>query len=202
MSNYSFKQTKSLICPSCGATLEKPTEANYTSCSYCGTKSFVDDGVERTEHTERFVDEAEFKKIDADLEKTRLLFQEKERESKRTIKKTVIYVSLFTAVFIILIVLAFLADDSSPLGGSKISMPESSNYYTGKNYETVGQELSDLGFTNIDYDTIDDLTVGWFAKEGDVKYTSIGGKSSFKKDDYFAKDAHIVITYHVFKNNE
>lgn len=203
MNTYSVNQTKSLICPSCGATLEKPVESNYTFCSYCGTKSFVDDGVERTEHTERFVDEAEFKKIDAELERERLRFLDKERERKSSSRWFLVFLILWIGIIVFCLSMAFIFDDSSSsFGSDKIAMPESSGYYTGRNYETVGRELSDLGFTNIEYDTIDDLTVGWFAKEGDVKYVSISGKSSFKKDDYFKKDDHIVITYHVFKNDK
>ena len=203
MNIYSVNQTKSLTCPSCGATLEKPVESNYTFCSYCGTKCFVDDGVERTEHTERFVDETEAKKIEADLEKERLKYKENERNDKFLIR-------LLIGMFVIPLVIALIFWGTSAVrdgvnsvsNQGKIKIPNDYSYYTGRDYRAVGTELTDLGFTNIDYETIEDLTVGWFAKEGEVKYISIDGDSSFSSGDYFEKDAHILITYHVYKKYE
>ena len=72
--------------------------------------------------------------------------------------------------------------------------------YEGRNYQEVVSELESLGFTNITLKRADDLVLGWFSKEGNVKSISINGVSDFADGDSFAYDDEIVIVVHTFKN--
>ena len=79
----------------------------------------------------------------------------------------------------------------------KISVDAKS--FRGDNYKQVIRELKDAGFENIDTEKLYDLINGWFVKDGQVDRVSIAGNAEFTKGDIFAKDAHIIVTYHTFK---
>lgn len=72
--------------------------------------------------------------------------------------------------------------------------------YEGRNYQDVVSELESLGFTNITLKRADDLVLGWFSKEGNVKSISINGVGDFADGDSFDYDDEIVIIVHTFKN--
>lgn len=86
--------TESINCPSCGADLEIKDGKNIAFCPYCGSKVKYDDGVERSEHTERTIDEAKIKEME--LEAKRLEFEE--REDIRNNKMLAMFVLVFCVV--------------------------------------------------------------------------------------------------------
>lgn len=80
-----------------------------------------------------------------------------------------------------------------------IKVPNSSDYYMGKNYHDVQDELTAYGFTNIVLLPKRDLIKGWLTKDGAVEVVSINGKTDFKRERKFPADVRIVITYHTFR---
>lgn len=83
----------------------------------------------------------------------------------------------------------------------QITVPKSSDEYTGKNYEVVLGELDTAGFTNIETEVLDDLILGFITKDGEVESVSIDGNTTFSKGTRFMPDAAVIITYHTFPNN-
>ena len=92
--------TESIKCPSCGADLEIKDGKNIAFCPYCGSKVTYDDGVERSEHTERTIDEAKIKEME--LEAKRLEFEEREniRNDKESFKIMIFMAILAAACFL------------------------------------------------------------------------------------------------------
>lgn len=80
----------------------------------------------------------------------------------------------------------------------KIKLPYSSSEMKGKDYDNLTNDLKELGFTNINYDVIDDLIIGLLKSDGEVEEVSINGETDFSDEDYFAKDSEIIISYHTF----
>lgn len=68
----------------------------------------------------------------------------------------------------------------------------------GENYQIAIKKLEDMGFKNIKVEKVNDLKIGIFSKEGDVKEVTINGENDFEKDTYFDKNSKIKIYYHVF----
>ena len=83
-----------------------------------------------------------------------------------------------------------------------IKVPNSSDHYSGMNYQNVQEELTAYGFTNIALLPKRDLIKGWLTKNGAVEKVSIKGKTEFKEKSKFPADAHIVITYHTFRDSK
>lgn len=89
---------------------------------------------------------------------------------------------------------------------SKIKPPISSEdaikEYNGKklNQTDLEKKFKEAGFTNIKLDSIEDLNIGFFVKEGSVESISIDGKDSFKKSSIFDSNAEVVIKYHAKKS--
>ncbi len=51
-------------CPNCKSKLKIEEGRDMIFCEYCGTQIFVDDGVVRSEHVERKIDEARLKEAE------------------------------------------------------------------------------------------------------------------------------------------
>ena len=81
-------------------------------------------------------------------------------------------------------------------GEDEAPMPQSASDYKYDNYADVQQELADAGFTNISFEILYDIELGW-TEEGEVDSVSVDGKAEFEQGDIFKKDASIVITYHM-----
>ena len=56
------------------------------------------------------------------------------------------------------------------------------------------------GFNNVSSFKITDLRTGWLVKDGSVEAVSIEDRSDYERNEKFRLDAHIVISYHTFKN--
>lgn len=82
------------------------------------------------------------------------------------------------------------------LADGEVKLDVSASEYNYKNYEDVAAALETLGFTNIKYEILYDIVVGW-TDEGEVKSVNIAGNKDFTRGDVFAADAEIIITYHM-----
>lgn len=56
---------KPVKCPVCGAPITNQSGAPQIFCSYCGQRLVIDDGVKRSEHTYRKIDEARIREAEA-----------------------------------------------------------------------------------------------------------------------------------------
>lgn len=81
-------------------------------------------------------------------------------------------------------------------GEDEALIPQSAVDYKYENYADVQQELETAGFTNITFEILYDIELGW-TDEGEVDSVSVNGNTEFEKNDIFKKDAPIVITYHM-----
>ena len=86
-------------------------------------------------------------------------------------------------------------------GEDEAPMPQSASSYKFDNYEDVQKELTDAGFTNISFEILYDIVLGW-TDEGDIENISVDGKTDFDQGDIFKKDAPIVITYHMKEEDD
>ena len=81
-------------------------------------------------------------------------------------------------------------------GEDEAPMPQSASSYKYQNYADVQTELSGAGFTNISFEILYDIELGW-TDEGEVDSVSADGSTEFEQGDIFKKDVAIVITYHM-----
>lgn len=81
-------------------------------------------------------------------------------------------------------------------GEDEAAIPRSASSYKYENYTDVQTELSEAGFTNISFEILYDIVIGW-TEEGEVDSVSVGGNTEFEQGDIFKKDVVIVITYHM-----
>ena len=81
-------------------------------------------------------------------------------------------------------------------GEDEAAIPQSASSYKYQNYVDVQTELSEAGFTNISFEILYDIELGW-TEEGEVDSVSVDGNAEFEQGDIFKKDIAIVITYHM-----
>ena len=85
-------------------------------------------------------------------------------------------------------------------GSSSYSSEATLNFdstdYIGKDYNDASKAFENLGFRNIEFEEIDDLTSDSEIPDGTVEAISIDGKNDFKKDEVYSKSSKIVISYH------
>lgn len=86
-------------------------------------------------------------------------------------------------------------------GKDEAPMPRSASDYRYENYADVQQELADAGFTNISFEILYDIELGW-TEEGEVDSVSVDGNTDFEKSEIFKKDVPIVITYHMKEEDD
>ncbi len=94
---------------------------------------------------------------------------------------------------ILLLLVSFL---SGCRGKKEISMTGSAGDYAGKDYMVVEKELSDLGFSNITSEGLQDLDSSADPKQGTVAGVTIGGSDSYEPGMSFPMDTGVMITYH------
>lgn len=96
-------KVKSVKCPECGATFEIKDGKMLKYCQYCGTVLEYDDGVLRTEHTERTVDEAKIRELELQYQ------EDKEIRERNAGKNPFVYMFMLMGfLFMMLIVTALL----------------------------------------------------------------------------------------------
>ena len=87
-------------------------------------------------------------------------------------------------------------DRLTELAEGEVKVDVAASEYEYKNYEEVTTALKTLGFTNIKYEILYDITLG-LTSDGTVKSVSIAGQTEFIRGNVFPADAEIVITYHM-----
>ena len=91
---------------------------------------------------------------------------------------------------------ALYVDRLTELADGEVKLDVAASEYKHKNYEDVAAALKTLGFTNIKYEVLYDIILGW-TDDGEVESVSIADKTDFNRGDVFPADAEIVITYHM-----
>lgn len=71
-----------------------------------------------------------------------------------------------------------------------------------KQISDVVEMFQEAGFVNVEQTIIRDLSTGWIVKDGSVEGISINGRSDFKRGEKVRIDAHIVVSYHTYKNRK
>lgn len=91
--------------------------------------------------------------------------------------------------------------DKGAVGEGEAMMPVSASDFKYDNYKNVETALKEAGFTNIKTAILYDIVWGW-TSEGEVDSVSVNGNKSFSKGSVFKKDAEIVITYHMWEEDD
>lgn len=84
----------------------------------------------------------------------------------------------------------------------EIAIPYHVKHFRRRNYIYVGDQLQDLGFSNIYERKITDLIIGFMTKDGSVEDVFVdtgNGEELMNKGELYEYDTKIVITYHTFK---
>lgn len=190
-------ELKKFTCENCGGSLKVNSLSHIknqeVNCQYCGAVYILNAkysklGAKLEVELDR-IREAEQK----DATKAEWEFKNKQEERKLNTK-----ILLGLAIFIGISMLALSVGayfESNPMG-VKITVDQSD--FKGENYKIVKEKLTDMGFKNINTEKVNDLKIGIFSKEGDVKEVTINGENDFEKDTYFDKNSKIKIYYHVF----
>lgn len=92
-------------------------------------------------------------------------------------------------------------DRLTELADGEVKLDVAASEYKHKNYEDVAAALKTLGFTNIKYEVLYDIVLGW-TDDGEVESVSIADKTDFNRGDVFPADAEIVITYHMPEDDD
>ncbi len=79
-----------------------------------------------------------------------------------------------------------------------IRIDDDPDFFIGRNYESVLDDLEEMGFDNIIFERTDDLITGFVTREESIESIEINNSSSFDEDDVFCHDVEIVITVHTF----
>lgn len=70
-----------------------------------------------------------------------------------------------------------------------------------KNYKDVMTSLASMGFTNIKTVPVYDISLGITERES-VSRVTIAGATDYKRGDIFSKNAEVLITYHMLKDDD
>ena len=92
-------------------------------------------------------------------------------------------------------------DRLTELADGEVKLDVAASEYKHKNYEDIAAALKTLGFTNIKYEVLYDIVLGW-TDDGEVESVSIADKTDFNRGDVFPADAEIVITYHMPEDDD
>ena len=91
--------------------------------------------------------------------------------------------------------------DSKVVDEDEAAAPQSASDYKFGNYKDAESELQAAGFTEISYEILYDIVLGW-TQEGEVDSISINGNADFEKGDVFKKNSPVVITYHMKEEDD
>lgn len=105
-------------------------------------------------------------------------------------------------LLILVLILSLTACGTGGTTDNRIKASKSSSDLEGKDFKDVKTLLQGAGFTNIEFELIDDLITGWLTKDGEVEKVSINGETEFSASSRFPNDAKIVISYHTFPTKE
>ena len=80
--------------------------------------------------------------------------------------------------------------------------PISADDCEGMMYEEVAAAFETAGFSNIEYEIIDDLITGWLTKDGEVEKVTLDGNDDFDTNDIFDESTILTISYHTFPQDD
>ena len=194
-------------CPDCKANLKIEADRKMAFCQYCGCQVYLDDGVKRSEHVVRKVDEARIKEAETKKEIKIKEIEYKDRRNRRESRSSFLEMFFFIAVFgfsigLLLFWSKEVQKDTDEFNVLVAQMEEqglisagAASDYKGKNYDAVVAQLKAAGFSNIE--TYDQNDAGLFSKDdGKVDTISVNGRSDFQRRDFFEPTAKIIISYH------
>lgn len=121
-------------------------------------------------------------------------------------QKTILKISLCVIIALSIIAIALTLRNPSEVKEPVViyvNPPYESNEAHGKNYLTVMNDFQNSNFTDITYEEIDDLILGWLTKDGEVEKVEINGSTEYTADEsYNQSEAHVVIYFHTFPHKE
>jgi predicted RNA-binding Zn-ribbon protein involved in translation (DUF1610 family) len=88
-------------CSECGATVDVSNGKLVEQCPYCGTYLEYDDGVVRTDHTERYVDEAKIRELELEYAEDKEIRDRLQKDKRVWWKDLAIIFGLLFAMMII-----------------------------------------------------------------------------------------------------
>lgn len=101
-----------------------------------------------------------------------------------------------------LLMLFTIAGCSSEGHDGEAKTPSGSNAQKGRDYQEVYKQFEKKGFTNIQFEVLDDLVTGWLTKDGEVESVSVDGDTDYSSDKWYPADVEVIITYHTFPGKE
>lgn len=214
-------QFNKVVCPDCGAELQIEAGRPFAFCSYCGTKVMITNDNEKVFRT---IDEARIKQAETEriVRLRELEMEEKNRVSKKA--QVIAWISI-TMVLLLIGIIGFsidntgmgmcmlLAMNTGIWGGIIIfsSSKKKSRSIAGSNDVMITVPMMDCidkpynnalilyknaGFTNVNAIPLHDLTKFNQRAEGKVETITINGSDEFEEEEFYPKDANILITYH------
>lgn len=112
--------------------------------------------------------------------------------------KSKMWASLGTVILcsLVIVIMAFV------FGDKNIAMQCNAEDYHNRDYYVVKKELEEMGFSDIQMESIEDLDSSEDMKVGTINSISIGGKTDFAINDEFLAEDIVLITYHSVKTVE
>jgi len=203
-----------VICTQCCGKVEVDPSQEKAVCDYCGTTFLIEKAIKeynvqnaRIEHVDtlniikRGSLESSFIFVEKLLDKNQKQKEEQKEKIIRFIKKHWKPLLAVLGAIVILIVIGSLSY-TAPDHTGEMQPTKSSANYKGKNYKAVMDALQTAGFTDVKTDVLDDLITGWVTRDGSIEQVAINGDTDFTSNEWFPKDAKIIITYHTFPSTE
>ncbi len=193
-------ELQTMICPKCNGQLYFESGQDTCFCSHCGTQVFRNDSGKRT-FTYRTIDEAKIKEHEIVHDIAIKQIEYKERKEKKSFKQALIVLGIILGLNVVLWTFIISVSSSGEKEYQKIAaemttlgkISAGSEYdYKDKNYKSAIAMLETAGFTNIETVELNDAS----SKDGIIDTIAIGGKSDFKREDFWDPDVKIIITYH------
>lgn len=108
----------------------------------------------------------------------------------------------FLSLCMAIVMVFSIAGCSSEGHEGQAKTPSGSSVQHGRDYQEVYGQFEKKGFTNIQFEVLDDLVTGWLTKDGEVESVSVDGDTGYSADKWSPADVEVIITYHTFPNKE
>ena len=184
-------------CPNCNASLSYNSNKKVINCDHCGTPLAIDDGVQRTEHTENInikkhtYDEAAVKRVELESRKFQYK-QEKERTSTIGLFHGLLYI---LAVLIIISILSSIKYWINTKSGNMITVNATEHEFQGQNYRNVEEYFVKKSFTNISIKSLHPSDKYNAYRPGEVVHVFINDKQDYRSNSYYSPGTEVLIEY-------
>lgn len=84
----------------------------------------------------------------------------------------------------------------------KAELPLSSKEAKGQDYLELKQLFIDAGFGNVEIEADYDISLGWFAKAGEVETVTVAGSKKFDSGAKYEVNTPVHIVYHANKKDQ